>query len=193
VGRKVYRSNPSSEGLFLIFTPTKLKGAFIIEPEKIEDSRGFFGRIWCCEEFKAHGLNPNLVQCSISYNKRIGTLRGMHYQVPPHEEVKLVRCTQGAIFDVIIDLRPKSPTFKQWVAETLTCNNHKMMYVPKGFAHGFQTLAPNTEVFYQMSDVHVSQSARGIRWNDPLLGITWPNTNSRIMSSRDQEFPDCVL
>ena len=193
MGRKVYRPNSSSEGLFLIFSPTKLEGAFIIQPEKMEDSRGFFCRIWCQEDFKARGLNPSLAQCSISFNPSTGTLRGMHYQVPPHEEVKLVRCTQGAIFDVIIDLRPKSPTFKQWVAETLTCNNYKIMYVPKGFAHGFQTLAPNTEVFYQMSDAHASKSARGIRWNDPIFGITWPKTHSRIISSRDNEYPDCVL
>ena len=193
MGRKVYRPNSSSEGLFLIFTETKLKGAYIIEPEKLKDSRGFFGRIWCREEFEVQGLNPNLVQCSISFNATIGTLRGMHYQIPPHEETKLVRCTQGAIFDVIIDLRLNSPTFKQWVGETLTYQNHRVMYVPKGFAHGFQTLAPNTEVFYQMSDAHASEFARGIRWNDPLFGIKWPEVHSRIISARDQEFPDCVL
>lgn len=193
MGRKVYRSHSSSEGLFLIFTETKLKGAFIVEPEKLEDSRGFFGRMWCREEFKAHGLNSRLVQCSISFNATGGTLRGMHYQIPPHEEAKLVRCTKGAIFDVIIDLRPGSPTFKQWVGENLTCNNHKMMYVPEGFAHGYQTLENNTELFYQMSELYAGECVRGVRWDDPIFGIKWPPVNSRIMSSRDKEFQDFGL
>ena len=193
MGREVYCSNSSSEGLFLIFTETNLKGAFIVEPEKLEDSRGFFGRMWCCEEFSAHGLNPKLVQCNISFNSTIGTLRGMHYQVPPHEEAKLVRCTKGAIFDVIIDLRAESRTFKQWVGEILTCNNHKMMYVPEGFAHGYQTLENNTELFYQMSELYAGECVRGVRWDDPIFGIKWPPINSRIMSERDKEFQDCGL
>ncbi len=177
----------------MIFHETKLKGSFIIEPEKREDSRGYFARMWCQEEFKAHGLNPNLVQCSISFNSTIGTLRGMHFQLSPHEEAKLVRCTQGAIYDVIIDLRQHSPTVKLWIGETLTCENHKMMYVPEGFAHGFQTLEPNTEVFYQISDSYVPDCASGVRWNDPAFGIEWPSIHSRVMSSRDQNYSDCVL
>ena len=174
----------------MIFIETKLKGAFIIEPEKLEDSRGFFCRMWCREEFKDQGLNASLVQCSLSFNTTIGTLRGMHYQIPPYEETKLVRCTRGAIFDVIIDLRPESPTFTQWVGERLTCNNHKMMYVPEGFAHGYQTLDDNTEVFYQMTESYDGESVRGVRWDDPTFGIEWPPIDSRIMSPRDKEFPD---
>ena len=193
MGRKVYHSNSSREGLFLIFTETKLQGAFIVQPEKLVDNRGFFGRVWCREEFASHGLNASLIQCNISFNATIGTLRGMHYQVSPHEEAKLVRCTKGAIVDVIIDLRPESPTFKQWLAEKLTSDNHKMMYVPEGFAHGYQTLEDNTELFYQMSERYVGDCVRGVRWNDPVFGIEWPEINSRIMSSRDKEFKDCGL
>ncbi|MFQ5545347.1 MAG: dTDP-4-dehydrorhamnose 3,5-epimerase family protein, partial [Acidiferrobacterales bacterium] len=135
----------------MIFTETQLKGAFVIEPELIEDERGSFARTFCRHEFEAHGLNSNLVQCNISFNKKKGTLRGMHYQASPHEEAKLVRCTRGAIYDVIIDLRPHSPTFKQWVAVDLTWDNRKIIYVPEGFAHGFQTLEDNSEILYHMS------------------------------------------
>ncbi len=177
----------------MIFHETKLKGSYVIEPERLEDSRGYFARMWCPEEFKTHGLTSRLVQCSISFNSTVGTLRGMHYQVSPHEEAKLVRCTKGAIYDVIIDLRRDSPTVKQWVAEILTCDNHKMMYVPKGFAHGYQTLEPNTEVFYQISELYAPDCARGLRWNDPVFGIEWPTINSRVMSSRDQDYSDCLL
>jgi dTDP-4-dehydrorhamnose 3,5-epimerase len=170
------------------FIETRLKGAYIIEPEPIEDERGFFARSWCQQEFEAHGLNPNLVQCNISFNKKKGTLRGMHYQVTPHEEAKLVRCTKGAIYDVIIDLRPDSPTFKQWIAVELTAKNYKMLYIPEGFAHGFQSLEDNTEVFYQMSDFYHPQCARGVRWNDPVFKIEWPQ-NEWIISDRDLQYP----
>src|SRR5665648_637609 len=136
------------------FTETRLKGAFIIEPERLEDERGFFARTFCQKEFEAHGLNPRIVQCNISYNKHKGTLRGMHYQVVPMAEAKLVSCTRGAIYDVIIDLRPESPTYCQWFAEELNAENRKMIYIPESFAHGFQTLEGETEVFYQMSEFY---------------------------------------
>jgi len=173
----------------LIFTETRLKGAYIIEPEKRADDRGFFARSWCEKEFADHNLNPRTVQCNISFNARKGTLRGMHYQVAPSAEAKLVRCTQGAIYDVIIDLRPNSPTFKQAVAETLTARNHEMLYVPEGFAHGFLTLEDNSEIFYQMSEFYSPQHARGVRWNDPAFGIEWP-IREPLMSDRDRNYPD---
>lgn len=173
----------------MIFTATALKGAFILEPERHEDDRGFFARTWCQQEFAAHGLNPCLVQCNISFNKTKGTLRGMHYQAFPYAEEKLVRCTMGSIADVIIDLRPKSPTFKHYMSIVLTAENRRMLYVPKGFAHGFQTLEDNTEVFYQMSEFYAPAYARGIRWNDPAFGIQWP-ADERIILERDQTYPD---
>ena len=173
----------------MVFRETKLKGAFIIEPDRMEDERGFFARTFCVEEFKAHGLNLRFVQCSISFNKKKGTLRGMHYQVAPYNEVKLVRCTMGAIYDVIIDLRPGSSTFKQWIAVELTAENRKMLYIPEGFAHGFQILEDNTEVFYQMSEFYHPKRARGIRWNAPAFGITWPLSDP-IMSEKDRGSPD---
>lgn len=157
----------------MIFTETKLQGAFIIEPERLEDERGFFARTWCQQEFELHELNSKLVQCNISFNKKKGTLRGMHYQVAPYEEVKLVRCTRGAIYDVIIDLRSDSPTFRQWVAVELTVDNRWMLYIPERFAHGFQTLKDNTEVFYQMSESYYPECARGLRWDDPAFEIEW--------------------
>lgn len=171
------------------FIPTKLKSAFIIEPEKVVDERGFFARTWCQKEFKNQGLDPNLVQCSISFNHKKGTLRGMHFQLPPHTETKLVRCTKGAIYDVIVDLRPNSETFEQWIGIELTAQNRKALYVPKGFAHGFQTLEDNTEVFYQMSEFYILESARGFRWNDSQFKIDWTEEPS-IISKRDREYPD---
>ena len=157
----------------MIFTETKLNGAFIIDIEPREDERGFFARSWCEDEFQSHGLNPRLAQCNISFNKKRGTLRGMHYQVAPFAEAKLVRCTMGAIHDVIIDLRPDSPTFKQWISVDLTAENRRALYVPENFAHGFQTLRDNTEVFYQMSEFYHPECARGVRWDDPAFGIRW--------------------
>ena len=153
----------------LIFTKTRLKGAFVIEPERFEDERGFFARTWCQKEFEVHKLHTGLVQCSVSFNKRKATLRGMHYQVSPCEETKLVRCTMGSIYDVIIDLRPMSLTFKQHISVNLTAENRKTLYVPEGFAHGFQTFEDNSEVFYQISAYYAPEYARGVRWNDPDL------------------------
>ena len=158
----------------MLFIETKLDGVYIIELEKIEDDRGFFARTFCQREFEAHGLNPRIAQCSVSFNRRKGTLRGMHYQVAPYEESKLVRCTMGAIYDVAVDLRPESRTFKQWVAVELTGENGRMFYIPQGLAHGFQTLVDNTEVFYQMSEFYHPQCARGVRWDDPAFGMSWP-------------------
>jgi dTDP-4-dehydrorhamnose 3,5-epimerase len=173
----------------VIFTETALPGAFVIEPERLEDQRGFFARTWCARELETRGLDSRLAQCSISFNKRRGTLRGMHYQVPPAAETKLVRCTTGAICDVIIDLRPDSPTFTRHVAVILSAENRKTLYVPVGFAHGFQTLADDTEVFYQMSEFHAPEHARGVRWDDPAFGICWPE-DERIITERDRTYPD---
>jgi dTDP-4-dehydrorhamnose 3,5-epimerase len=173
----------------VIFTQTKLPGAVVIELEKLEDERGFFARSWCLREFEAHGLNRRLVQCDISFSRKRGTLRGMHYQLAPFAEAKLVRCTSGAIHDVIIDLRPDSPSFKHYIGETLTAANRKMLYVPEGFAHGFLTLEDNTEVFYQMSEFYSPEHTRGVRWNDPAFGISWPLVPSTI-SDRDRTCVD---
>lgn len=173
----------------MIFTETKLKGAFILELERLEDERGFFARTWCYREFVKHGLNPSLAQCSISFNEKRGTLRGMHYQAAPHEEAKLVRCTMGAIYDVIIDLRSDSPTFMQWIATELTAANRRMIYIPERFAHGFQTLEDNTEIAYQMSEFFAPEHAEGIRWNDPAFHIQWP-LSDRIVSPKDDTYLD---
>jgi|SRR6266404_833147 dTDP-4-dehydrorhamnose 3,5-epimerase len=158
----------------MIFDETKLPGAFEIRLEPRSDERGFFARTWCQNEFEAHGLNARLVQCSLSFNARKGTLRGMHYQVAPYAETKLVRCTKGAIYDVVLDLRPQSTTFKKWIAVILTAENRNAVYVPEGFAHGFLTLEDETEVLYQMSEFYNAESARGVRWDDPAFQITWP-------------------
>jgi len=174
-------------------TETKLKGAYVIEVDRIEDERGFFARSWCQKEFAEHGLNPNLVQCNISFNLKKGTLRGMHYQDKPHEEAKLVRCVKGGIYDVIIDLRPDSPSFKDWFSVELNCENRKMIYIPEGMAHGCQTLADNTEVFYQMSEFYYSESARGVRWDDRIFGIDWPEISQRVISEKDRSYPDFLL
>lgn len=177
----------------MIFTETKLKGAYLVELEMLHDERGFFARSWSQREFEEQGLDARLSECNISFNKRRGTLRGMHYQDAPHGQVKLVRCTRGAIFDVIIDLRPDSETFKQWVGFELTPDNGRMLYVPEKFAHGFQTLADNSEVFYQMSSVFAPQSAKGVRFDDPAFKIEWPHEEQRIIIARDREYPDFTL
>ena len=174
----------------MIFQETKLKGSFIIEPEKQVDDRGFFSRSFCRREFEGEGLNPDFVQCNISFNRKKGTLRGMHYQASPYEEAKLVRCTRGAIYDVVVDLRKNSPTFKQWTAVEMNLDNLKMLYIPVGFAHGFQTLDENTEVFYQMSECFSPDHIRGVRWDDPAFGIEWPETDVRIISEKDRKYPD---
>lgn len=173
----------------MIFTETGLPGAFLIELDCKPDERGFFARTWCQREFAAHGLNLRLAQCSTSFNRQKGTLRGIHYQAAPYGEAKLVRCTSASIHDVIIDLRSESPTFKQYLAVTLSAYNHKMLYIPEGFAHGFLTLGDSTEVFYQMSEFYSSESARGVRWNDPAFGIEWP-AKVEVMSERDRNYPD---
>lgn len=175
----------------MVFAETALKGVLVIEPERAEDERGFFARTFCYHEFEAHGLNPRVVQCSTSFNKTKGTLRGMHYQVAPYGEVRLVRCTGGAIYDVVVDLRPESRTFKQWVAVELTGENGRMFYIPERLAHGFQTLVDNTEVFYQMSEFYHPECVRGLRWNDPAFGIVWPHVENRILSERDMSYGDC--
>ena len=173
----------------MIFLETGLAGALLIEPERQEDARGFFARTWCQREFTDHGLNARLVQCNVSFNKKRGTLRGMHYQVAPHEEAKLVRCTRGSLYDVMIDLRPASPTFKKHVGVVLTDQSRKMLYVPEGCAHGFQTLEDETEIFYQMSEFYAPDCARGLRWDDPAFGIRWP-LEERTMCERDRSYPD---
>jgi dTDP-4-dehydrorhamnose 3,5-epimerase len=173
----------------VIFIETPLPGAFLIEPEPIEDTRGLFVRTWCRRELEAHGLDTRIAQCSTSFNKRKGTLRGMHYQAPPVAETKIVRCTRGAIHDVIIDLRPDAPTFTRHFAVVLTADNRKTLYVPPGFAHGFQTLADDTEVFYQISEFYSPDHARGVRWNDPAFGVRWPD-DERTIVDRDRNYPD---
>jgi len=173
----------------VILTQTPLAGAFVIEPEPLEDTRGLFARTWCRREFEARGLETRIAQCSTSFNRRKGTLRGMHYQRPPFAETKIVRCTRGSMYDVIIDLRSDSSTFTRHFALVLTVENRKMMYVPKGFAHGFQTLEDDTEVFYQISEFYSSEHARGVRWNDPAFGIRWPD-DDRTIVDRDRSYPD---
>lgn len=175
----------------MLFKEAKLKGAFIVELEPIEDERGFFARSFCKKEFEKWGLNPNIAQCNVSYNKKKGTLRGMHYQVAPHEETRMVSCTSGTIYDVIIDLRPDSPTYCKWMAVELNANDHKMFYIPEGFAHGFQTIEDNTTVFYQMTEFYHPKSAKGIRWNDSAFQINWPIIKEDIIiSEKDRSYTD---
>lgn len=172
------------------FTETELAGAWIVEPEPIADVRGFFARTFDAAEFTRRGLRDAFPQCSVSYNLRAGTLRGMHYQLAPHGEAKLVRCTRGAIYDVIVDLRADSPTRGRWVGAELTAENRRALYVPEGFAHGFQTLADASEVFYQISAPFVPDAARGVRWDDPAFGIAWPHADARVISDRDRAYAD---
>lgn len=171
------------------FRPLPVEGAFLVEPEPARDDRGFFARTWDRAEFAARGLDPRLEQCSISFNETKGTLRGLHHQVSPHEEAKLVRCTMGAVWDVVLDLRPDSPSYLKWHAEELTPRNRAMMYVPPGCAHGFQTLEDASEVLYLISTPHVPAAARGVRWDDPSFGIGWPMAPTR-MSERDRTYED---
>jgi dTDP-4-dehydrorhamnose 3,5-epimerase len=173
----------------MIFTETPLRGAFVIEPELLEDARGFFARTWCAREFQKHGLETQVAQCSTSFNKKKGTLRGMHFQAAPFAETKIVRCARGAIYDVVIDLRAGSPAFAHHFATVLTADNRKMLYVPAGFAHGFQTLEDDTEVFYQISEFYSASHARGVRWDDPAFGIQWP-PDERTIVDRDRSYPD---
>jgi dTDP-4-dehydrorhamnose 3,5-epimerase len=172
------------------FVPTKLEGAYLVEAERHDDERGFFARTWSREEFVEHGLAPDLAQCSISRNTRAGTLRGMHFQTAPHAEAKLVRCTTGSIFDVIVDLRPESATHAHWVGYELSAETGNALYIPKGFAHGFQTLVDSAEVFYMISDPYVPEAASGVRWDDAAFGIEWPDVDVRVINERDRTYPD---
>ncbi|HKC64049.1 MAG TPA: dTDP-4-dehydrorhamnose 3,5-epimerase [Pyrinomonadaceae bacterium] len=174
------------------FSQTTLPGAYLIEIEPHEDERGYFARTWCREEFLKYKLNATIAQCSISYNKRRGTLRGVHYQIKPYEEAKVVACTAGAIYDLIVDLRPESETFKRWFAVELSADKKNMLYVPEGVAHGFQTLEDDSEAFYQISEVYQPEYSRGIRFDDPAFGFQWPIAE-RIISERDRAFPDFTL
>src|SRR5438477_1316903 len=176
----------------MIFTETKLKGVFLIELERHEDERGFFARSWSLSEFEARSLDFRIVESNISFNKQKGTLRGMHYQAAPFGQAKLVRCTSGAVFDCVIDLRSNSETFTQWVAVELTARNGLMVYLPEGFAHGFQTLEDDTEIFYEMSRAYVPGSSRGVRWNDPIFAILWP-LDVTMINERDKLYPDYIL
>ncbi len=173
----------------MIFQETEIPGVMAVHLNRIADQRGFFARSWCQEEFEKAGINARLVQCSISYNPRKGTLRGMHFQVAPHAEAKLVRCTMGTIYDVIVDLRVDSPTYKKWMGINLTAENRDLIYIPEGCAHGFLTLEDKCEVFYQISEFYHAEAARGVRWNDPAFGIDWP-AEPQLMSDRDRDYPD---
>jgi len=173
----------------MTFRETTIEGVWIVEPELHEDERGFFARTWDAEEFAEHGLNGRLVQTSVSYNRRSGTLRGLHYQAAPHEEAKLVRCTAGAIFDVAVDLRPRSRSLTEWVGIELSASNRHALYVPEGCAHGFLTLTDDSEVSYLMSAVHVAEAARGVRFDDPAFGIAWPAEIVAI-NERDRSYAD---
>jgi dTDP-4-dehydrorhamnose 3,5-epimerase len=173
----------------MIFTETALAGAWLIDLERHHDERGFFARSWCQRELEARGLNSRLVQCNVSGNRARGTLRGLHFQVAPYAETKLVRCTRGAIYDVIVDLRPESPTFLCHVGAELTSENQTAVYIPEGFAHGFQTLTDDVEVFYQMSEYYQPDAAGGIRWNDPSIGVKWPIPVT-VISPRDSSYRD---
>lgn len=189
MGRKICHTNTRGADNRLRFTETKLKGAYVIELEKLGDDRGFFTRTWDKKIFQERGLNSDLAQMSFSYSKRKGTLRGMHFQVNPFEETKIVRCLRGKIFDVIIDLREKSETYKEWISFELDDENRKMVYIPEGFAHGFQTLEDNTEVFYQMSNWFSPEHAKGIRWDDKEFDIKWPIQNV-IISDKDKMYEE---
>jgi dTDP-4-dehydrorhamnose 3,5-epimerase len=175
----------------MLFKETRIKGAFVVELEKRGDDRGFFARAFCRKEFEAQGLVFNPVQANIGASRLRGTLRGLHYQARPHEEKKLVRCTAGAVFDVIVDLRPVSPSYRKWFGVELTPENHKMLYVPEGCAHGYLTLADRTELFYLVSEFYAPGAERGIRWNDPAFGVEWP-VRPLVMSEKDAGWPDFV-
>jgi dTDP-4-dehydrorhamnose 3,5-epimerase len=179
----------------MMFRETHLQGVFEIDLAPQQDERGFFARSYCRREFEAHGLNPQVAQCNLSYNRHRGTLRGMHYQAAPNAEAKLIRCVRGALYDVVIDIRSDSPTFSQWTGVELRAEAgtaSRMLYVPEGFAHGFLTLEDDTEVFYQMSAFYTTDAARGFRWNDPAFSVDWPEP-VRIISERDRNYPDFVV
>ena len=172
----------------MIFTETAVAGAYVIDAERVEDERGFFTRVFCEDEFRAHGLDTAIVQCNVSWNRVRGTLRGMHYQSAPHEETKIVRCTRGAIWDVVADLRRESPTYRRWAAAELTARNHRQLYIPKGVAHGFITLEDDTEVFYEMGTRYAAGAGRGVPWDDPAFAIEWP-VEPVVIGERDRAWP----
>lgn len=174
------------------FQGTRLPGVYEIHLEPHGDERGFFARSWCRREFEERGLNSAIAQCNVSFNEKAGTLRGLHYQAEPHAEAKLVRCTQGSLYDVVVDLRPGSSTYKQWLGVTLSSANRHMLYIPKGFAHGFLTLEDKTEIFYQMSEFYYPELSRGVRWDDPAFGIAWPG-KVEVISDRDRNYPSLEL
>jgi dTDP-4-dehydrorhamnose 3,5-epimerase len=172
------------------FTETSVSGAYLVEPEPRGDDRGFFARLWCQDEFAAHGLAAEFVQCNDSFSARRGTLRGLHYQIAPYAEVKLVRCVRGSVFDVLVDLRPESPTYRHWFGTELTARNRRMLYVPEGCAHGYLTLEDESEVVYPVSRPYRPEAERGIRWNDAQFGISWPEAGALTMSPKDERWPD---
>lgn len=173
----------------MMFHETALAGVFEIEMNLHRDERGFFARSWCEEEFRQHGLNPRVAQCSVSFNEKKWTLRGVHYQAAPYQEAKLVRCTKGGLYDVAVDLRPLSATYMQWIGTELTASNRRALYIPEGCGHGFLTLEDETEVFYQISESYHPDAACGVRWNDPAFRIAWPGP-VEVISDRDLTFPD---
>jgi dTDP-4-dehydrorhamnose 3,5-epimerase len=172
----------------MIFHETPLPGVVVVEAERVRDERGWFARTFALEEFEANGLEPAIVHCNVSFNARAGTLRGMHYQARPYGECKLIRCTRGRLYDVALDLRPDSPTYLRWHAVELTAESHLALYIPRGLAHGFQTLVDETEVYYQMSERYVPSATQGVRWDDPAFGILWPE-GERVISERDRSYP----
>jgi dTDP-4-dehydrorhamnose 3,5-epimerase len=174
----------------MIFTETTLKDAYLVEPQKYEDERGYFARVFCENEFKSLGFKLNMVQSNISLSYKKGTIRGLHYQADPHAEVKLIRCIKGSIFDVIIDLRPHSSTYKQWLGMELNSSNGQMLLIPENFAHGYQSLMDHTEVFYQVSQFYTPDAEKGIRWDDTAFNIQWPEMVHPIISEKDKSWPD---
>jgi dTDP-4-dehydrorhamnose 3,5-epimerase len=174
----------------VIFHPTELPGVVVVELERRDDERGFFARFFCRREFAEHGLELEVAQANLAFNRRAGILRGLHYQAPPHEESKLVRCVRGALYDVVVDLRSDSPTFGRWLALELTGENRRLLYIPAGVAHGYQTLVHETEAMYLHSAFHAPEAERGVRWDDPAFGIEWPEVDERVISARDRAWPD---
>ena len=172
----------------MVFEPAGLSGAWTLTAERHHDERGYFARLWCADELRAHGLTADLAQASLSYNRAAHTIRGLHYQVAPKEEAKLVRCIRGAIYDVLVDVRPASPTYRRWIGRELTADNGVALYVPEGVAHGFQTLSGDSEVLYMISEFHDASCARGVRWDDPAFGVAWPHPPA-VMSDRDRSYP----
>jgi dTDP-4-dehydrorhamnose 3,5-epimerase len=177
----------------MIFKETSITGAFIVDVKRIGDDRGFFGRVFCRKEFEAQGINLEVLQANMGFNEYRGTLRGLHYQVPPYGEAKLVRCTAGALYDVILDLRPASPTFKKWLGIKLTAENRTMLYVPEGCAHGYLTLVDHTEIYYMVSQFYTPGAERGVRWNDPAFRIDWPMKENLTISEKDRNWPDFLF